>query len=87
MSNKQTSASDLIDNWQKQMQEYLNDPRVADLMMDYYGKFQSNMQDATKKNTDDDDDGDPISQQLANRVDELEKKVEALERILGRFFK
>lgn len=91
MSNKQNSASNLIDDWQKQMQECLNDPRVAELMMDYYGKFQNNIQDAAKKfaskSADDVNDDALFSSELSKRVEELEERVGALEKLLGRIFK
>jgi hypothetical protein len=91
MSNKQNSASNLIDDWQKQIQECLNDPRAAELIMDYYGKFQKNIQDAAQKFADQGADhacNDPVfANKLDKRVEELEARVEVLEKLLGRIFK
>jgi hypothetical protein len=91
MSNKQSAAEKLIDDWQKQMQEYLNDPRIAELMIDYYAKFQSKMQDVAQKFSDqsdyDDDDGNGVTDELICRIKALETRVELLEKLLGRILK
>ncbi len=59
--------------------------------MDYYGKFQNNIQDAAKtfasKDVCDGDDDAIFASELSKRVEELEERVGALEKLLGRIFK
>ncbi|MDF3046990.1 MAG: hypothetical protein K0R73_108 [Candidatus Midichloriaceae bacterium] len=91
MTNTKNSASNLIDDWQKHMQEYLNDPRLAELMVDYYAKFQNHatnsFKQANAENHNDAHDGDFVPYELGKRIAELEARVEVLEKILGRILK
>jgi hypothetical protein len=91
MTNTKNSASNLIDDWQKHMQEYLNDPRLAELMVDYYAKFQNhaktNFKQTDAENPDDVGNGDFVPHEFSKRITELETRVEMLEKILGRILK
>ncbi len=91
MSNKQNSTDKIIDEWQKHMQEYLNDPRIAELMMDYYAKFQTKVQDVAKEFSAKDNhnaSNDGVStDELVCRIESLETRIELLEKLLGRIFK
>lgn len=82
-----------MEEWQKQMQEYLTDPRVAELMTDYYAKFQNQIRNvansasgatASSNNASANPDG---SSQLDERVANLEQRIKILEQLLGGMFK
>lgn len=89
MSNKQNFASIIMDNWNKKMQEYLNDPKVNELMVDCYAKFQQGIEEVAKnfdhQKTADDNDDVGVVQTTDERIDILEAKVKIIEEILDRF--
>lgn len=90
MSNKQNFVDKLMNDWQKQMQDYLNDPKVAEVMVSYYDKFQNSIQEIAKEFTPkskvDADDTDPVTNDLNSRIKALETRVELLEKFLAAAF-
>lgn len=89
MSNEQNQAKEILDQWGKQMQEAIRDPRVADMMMEYYLKskniFERFSQDGgsnDKPATTNDDAASTIAK-LSERIEQLEAKVAILERLIS----
>lgn len=95
MSNNQNIAAKLIEEWQSNMQEYLRDPRVAEIMVDYYAKSKKAFEDTTRgvNETNAADRSNAYDSQsklheLTEHVKALETRVELLERyIIGNFKK
>jgi hypothetical protein len=92
MSDKQNLAYKLIETWQEQTQEYLKDPRVAEIMTENYSKFlnlinatyeQSNSTDTTSSYANDTNSDNELSK-LTLRIDELERRIKILETVIAK---
>lgn len=46
MTNKQNSAEEMLKAWQAQLQDSFKDPRMVDLLVENYAKFQQNLNQA-----------------------------------------
>ncbi|MFN8833171.1 MAG: hypothetical protein ACK5WS_05195 [Alphaproteobacteria bacterium] len=73
------------------MQQYLRDPRVAEVMLDYYAKSKKAFEDMTRGANETDtadrtnaDDAQSKLLELAKRVKSLEARVETLEQYIIR---
>lgn len=89
MSKDQNQAKEILDQWGKQMQEAIRDPRVADIMMEYYlksknlfEKFSPNEVNNDEPTGASDDATDSIAE-LNKRIEQLEAKVAILERLIS----
>lgn len=89
MSNNQNFNQKIMLEWQKHMQEYLTDPRVAELMADYYAKFQNQIKNVataaseSASNTNDASAKPSNVHELYARIDNLEQRVRILEQIIS----
>lgn len=90
MSNKQNIAAKLIQEWQSNMQEYLKDPRVSEVMVEYYAKSKKTFDEMTGKqyesnaaDTTDANDADDKLLKLTERLNELEARIKILERSIS----
>jgi hypothetical protein len=86
MNEKDNFVKSMLQDWQRQMQQHLSDPRTAELLVEQYAKTQQLLKQTSdmfsKAAQYDADNHSPDAAQLAERVDELEHRVLELERML-----
>lgn len=89
MSDKQNLAEELINMWQKQLQDYFKDPKVTELMADQYAKYQQMLQAGFKDHSasasnDVPNDVNAELRKLEEHVAALEARIKLLERCLAK---
>jgi hypothetical protein len=89
MADKQNIASQIIDAWQEQFQDYLKDPRLINLMTENYARFQENINQTV--NSHEQSSKNPLPDDviaelnvLRKRVSQLEQRLEEIERLAAR---
>lgn len=89
MSNSQKQISELMHEWALKMQESMQDPRLSEVMVDYYKQYQNlvgEFQNAAKahnaKQASDEDDVTVQVSKLTERVSQLEAKIRVLESVI-----
>lgn len=83
--------NDMITDWQYQMQDMLQDPRVAELMTEYYAKLQKNIESFSdsfiKQKEDDNTRNTADVADIPSQLAELKGRVQLLEGILANILK
>jgi cell fate (sporulation/competence/biofilm development) regulator YlbF (YheA/YmcA/DUF963 family) len=88
MSDKQNLTNKIISAWRGHVQEYLNDPKTAQIIIENYAKFQETFDEFIKQASNstsesDDDDDDNELHELKASVNELESRIRILEKIVA----
>ncbi len=92
MTDKQNLAEEMLAAWQNQLQDYFKDPRIADLLVENYAKFQKNFKNSaypTNANqpgssADVPDDVNLELRNLKEHVESLESRIKLLEKYITR---
>lgn len=92
MSDKQNLAEEMLAAWQNQLQDYFKDPRIVDLLVENYAKFQQNFQNSTSPKpanmpSSSEHVSDDVNMELRNlkeHVDALETRIKLLEKLITR---
>lgn len=87
MTTNQNFPNDFLKIWQKNLQEYMQDPKAAEMMSEYFIKFQENYNSMVNSNgtnsssefRNDDAKRDEQLADLANRLAKLEERLSNIE--------
>lgn len=90
MSDKQNLADELINMWQKQMQDYFKNPKVVELMAEQYEQYQKVFQQASQSESSSSASSDIPNhvndelRELKEYVAELEARIKLLEKYMAK---
>ena len=92
MTDKQNLAEEMPAAWQNQLQDYFKDPRIADLLVENYAKFQKNFKNSANSpnanqpgsSADVPDDVNLELRNLKEHVESLESRIKLLEKYITR---
>jgi len=92
MTDKQNLAEEMLAAWQNQLQDYFKDPRIADLLVENYAKFQQNFKNSANSSSSNQpgssaDVPDDVNLELRNLkeyVESLESRIKLLEKYITR---
>ena len=80
MTDKQNLAEEMLAAWQNQLQDYFKDPRIADLLVENYAKFQKNFKNPSHPtNTNKSSAGANVPDDVNMELRDLKEHVESLE--------
>ncbi len=92
MTDKQNLAEEMLAAWQNQLQDYFKDPRLVDLLVENYAKFQKNLKNSAQDNAKSQPNTresvyrnvDLELRNLQEHVESLESRIKLLEKYISR---